>query len=122
MSKNVIVVTGANNGIGLSMTRTLIAEGYYVAALDISDENLIPLKASCPERLIVLDCDVTDAVRVNDAISSSWLLGDTSMFWSIMPVWPFSSHSNKSRLKRLAGSLKSTILALSTPSRRCCLA
>ena len=70
MSKNVIVVTGANNGIGLSMTRTLIAEGYYVAALDISDENLIPLKASCPERLIVLDCDVTDAVRVNDAISS----------------------------------------------------
>lgn len=70
MAKNVVVVTGGNNGIGLAMSSTLLSDGYCLAALDISDENLIPLNLSYPDRLLVLDCDVADAVRVSDAISA----------------------------------------------------
>jgi NAD(P)-dependent dehydrogenase (short-subunit alcohol dehydrogenase family) len=38
--------------------------------LDISDENLTPLKSAYPEQLLVFDCDVSDNVRVRDTISS----------------------------------------------------
>lgn len=67
--KGIIVVTGANNGIGFHMSKTLLEDGYYVAALDISGENLTPLKSIYSERLVVLDCDVTDNARVKDTIS-----------------------------------------------------
>jgi NADP-dependent 3-hydroxy acid dehydrogenase YdfG len=70
MTKNVIVVTGANNGIGFHMTKTLLEDGYCVVVLDISDENLIPVKTTYPEQLLVFDCDVTDSARVNDTVSS----------------------------------------------------
>ena len=67
--KTVIVITGANNGIGFHMTRTLLEDGYHAAALDIADENLVPLKSIYSERLLVFDCDVTDSARVKDTIS-----------------------------------------------------
>lgn len=68
--KNVVIVTGANNGIGFHMTKTLLEDGNCVAALDIADENLVPLHSFYSERLLVSNCDVTDCVRVNDTISS----------------------------------------------------
>lgn len=68
--KDVVIVTGANQGIGFAMTRTLLEDGYSVAALDISDENLIPLQSNYPERLLVCLCDVVDSGRVKDAVSS----------------------------------------------------
>jgi len=70
MTKKVIVVTGANNGIGFYMTKALLEDGYCVVVLDISDENLIPVKTIYPEQLLVFDCDVTDSARVNDTVSS----------------------------------------------------
>lgn len=68
--KNVVIVTGANNGIGFFMTKTLLGDGYCVAALDITDENLAPLQSIFSERLLVFNCDVTDSARVKDTISS----------------------------------------------------
>lgn len=68
--KNVVIVTGANNGIGFYMAKTLLADGYGVAALDIADENLTPLQSTYSERLLVSHCDVTDSARVKDTISS----------------------------------------------------
>lgn len=68
--KNVVIVTGANNGIGLYMTKTLLDDGYCIAALDISDENLVPLQSTYSEQLLVYICDVTDNVRVKDTVSS----------------------------------------------------
>lgn len=68
--KSVIIVTGANNGIGFHMTKTLLEDGYYVAALDISSENLAPLQSIHSEQLLVFDCDVTDSEGVKDAISA----------------------------------------------------
>jgi NAD(P)-dependent dehydrogenase (short-subunit alcohol dehydrogenase family) len=68
--RNVVIVTGANNGIGLSMTKTLLDDGYCVAALDISDENLVPLQSIYPKRLLVYICDVTENEQVKDTVSS----------------------------------------------------
>jgi len=67
--KGVIIVTGANNGIGFHMTKTLLEDGYYVAAMDISDENLTALKSLYSERLLVFNCDVTDTAGLKDTIT-----------------------------------------------------
>jgi NAD(P)-dependent dehydrogenase (short-subunit alcohol dehydrogenase family) len=40
LADKVVVVTGANKGIGLAVTRTLVAEGAYVVAGSLSTENL----------------------------------------------------------------------------------
>lgn len=61
MSNEVVVITGANNGIGLGLTRALVAQGYRVAALDLSTENLLDTTA--------LVCDVTDPAQVEAAIT-----------------------------------------------------
>ena len=58
--ENVIIVTGANNGIGFHMTKTLLEDGYKVAALDTSADNLHSLQSDFAERLLEFDCDVTN--------------------------------------------------------------
>lgn len=68
--KKIIIVTGANNGIGFYMAKTLLEDGYQVAALDIADENLSPLQSMSSERLLVYNCDVTDSTTVKETISS----------------------------------------------------
>lgn len=68
--KSIVVVTGADNGIGFSMTQTLLEDGYCVAALDIADENLAPLQSTYSASLLVFNCDVADGGRVKDTISS----------------------------------------------------
>lgn len=37
---NVVVITGANNGIGLHMVEPLLQQQYRVAVLDLSGENV----------------------------------------------------------------------------------
>ena len=51
-----IIITGANNGIGLAMTKALLAMGDHVAALDLSTTNL----DSTNPNLLPFICDVTD--------------------------------------------------------------
>lgn len=67
--KSVVIVTGADNGIGFYLTKTLLEDGYHVAAIDISDENLTPLQSIFLEQLLIFNCDVTDSRRVKDTIS-----------------------------------------------------
>lgn len=69
--RNVVIVTGANNGIGFYMTKTLLEDGCCVVALDISNENLVPLQSIYSERLLVCICDVTDSLCVKNTISST---------------------------------------------------
>ena len=40
MRNLVVLITGANNGIGFAMTQALLKDDYSVAALDISVDNL----------------------------------------------------------------------------------
>jgi NAD(P)-dependent dehydrogenase (short-subunit alcohol dehydrogenase family) len=59
-----IVLTGANNGIGLAMTQALLEMGDRVAALDLSLENLEQPHANLLPRV----CDVTDRAQVQSAV------------------------------------------------------
>ena len=61
----IILITGANNGVGLAMTQTLLEMGDRVAALDLSLENL----ASTPHpNLLPLRCDVTQPAQIRSAV------------------------------------------------------
>lgn len=59
-----IIITGANNGIGLALTRSLLDMGDRVAVLDLSLENL----AQTTPNLLTFVCDVTDPERIQDVM------------------------------------------------------
>lgn len=59
-----IVITGANNGIGLALTKSLLEMGDHVAALDLSLESL----AQTDLNLLPFVCDATDPERVQAVI------------------------------------------------------
>lgn len=63
MTRN-IIISGANNGIGLALTHALLQMGDHVAALDLSLENLTQ---SNPDLLMFI-CDVTDPQRVQRVV------------------------------------------------------
>ena len=60
----IVIITGANNGIGLAMTQSLLEWGERVAALGLSLENIDP---GYPN-LIARVCDVTDLARVQSVV------------------------------------------------------
>jgi NAD(P)-dependent dehydrogenase (short-subunit alcohol dehydrogenase family) len=62
LRSDVVVITGANDGIGLGLARALAAEGCRVACLDLSGENL--------SDLWFRPCDVTDPAQVEAAITA----------------------------------------------------
>jgi NAD(P)-dependent dehydrogenase (short-subunit alcohol dehydrogenase family) len=67
----IILITGANNGIGLALTRSLLNMGDRVAALDLSLENLPQTRRN----LLPFTCDVTDPECVQtvvDEVSRQW--------------------------------------------------
>ncbi len=69
MTRN-IIITGADNGIGLALTKSLLEMGDHIAALDLSLENL-PRSSN----LLPFTCDVTDPERVQammDEILRQW--------------------------------------------------
>ena len=70
MPGQVVLITGANNGIGLALTKALLADGYRVAAFDLSGEKLAGLTDQYTMNLRFYICDVTDADRVQAAVAS----------------------------------------------------
>lgn len=58
----VVVLTGANSGIGLALARALHAEGRRVACLDVAGGNLAGL--------LFIPCDVTVPAQVEAAIEA----------------------------------------------------
>lgn len=58
-TKRVVVITGANEGIGHSMLRALLERGYRVAGLDVDGDQLRPLQETRSERVLFAECDVT---------------------------------------------------------------
>jgi len=61
MPNDVVVITGANNGIGLGLIRALADMNYRVAGLDLAVDHLSGLTA--------FECDVTDAIRVDEVVA-----------------------------------------------------
>lgn len=65
----VVVLTGANQGIGYHMLRALIEDGYRVAGLDIDGDNIRAIRDTFPGEACFYECDVTDAGDVEGAVS-----------------------------------------------------
>ncbi|MFB6107613.1 MAG: SDR family NAD(P)-dependent oxidoreductase [Haloplanus sp.] len=71
----VVVLTGANEGIGYSMLTALVDDGYRVAGLDVQGDAIESLQESCPETVRYYQCDVTaddDVERTVAAIVDEW--------------------------------------------------
>ena len=67
----VIIITGANNGIGLAMTQSLLDLGDCVAALDLETSNLLQAHPN----LLPFRCDVTCPEQIQsvvDEVLSKW--------------------------------------------------
>jgi NAD(P)-dependent dehydrogenase (short-subunit alcohol dehydrogenase family) len=60
----IIIITGANNGIGLAITKALLTAGDRVAALDLSIDHLDQANPN----LLPFICDVTDPQRVQSVV------------------------------------------------------
>jgi len=66
----VVIITGANNGIGFYMARRLLEDGFRVAGFDLSGENLSRPGETWPDRLRFYRCDVADAAQVKASVES----------------------------------------------------
>lgn len=67
MQNEVVIVTGANNGIGLGLSRALQNRGYRIAGLDLSTDNLGDIPAFV--------CDITKPNQIErtvDAVVDQW--------------------------------------------------
>ena len=66
-----IIISGANNGIGLAMTHALLNMGDRVAALDLSLSHLEPASSN----FLPVECNVTNPQRVKtvvDEVVAQW--------------------------------------------------
>lgn len=61
----IIIITGANNGIGLALTRSLLEMGDRVAALDLETDNLA---SHSHPNLLPFRCDVTRPQQIQSAV------------------------------------------------------
>jgi NADP-dependent 3-hydroxy acid dehydrogenase YdfG len=64
----VILITGADNGIGLSLTKALVNMSYRIACLDLSCENLEPLREVYAESILCYPCDLTYDSEVKETV------------------------------------------------------
>jgi NAD(P)-dependent dehydrogenase (short-subunit alcohol dehydrogenase family) len=71
----VVVLTGANEGIGYNMLTALVEDGYRVAGLDVRGDKIESLQESCPGVVRYYNCDVTetdDVERAVEGIIEEW--------------------------------------------------
>lgn len=66
----VCIVTGAANGLGLSLTNRLVEEGGYVGALDLEGETLKKAFEGREDRIFCVQCDVSSKASVDAAVAA----------------------------------------------------
>jgi NAD(P)-dependent dehydrogenase (short-subunit alcohol dehydrogenase family) len=72
MDSQIAIVTGGAQGIGLGITKALLAAGHKVAVFDLNDAALEALPGAVdagPDRLMALRVDVTSGEQVLDAVA-----------------------------------------------------
>lgn len=67
----VIVITGANNGIGFTLTRTLLEIADRVAALDLETDNLA---SHLNSNLLLFRCDVTQPQQIQSVVDANEII------------------------------------------------
>lgn len=68
-TERVVVLTGANEGIGHHMLVALIDDGYQVAGLDINGGNIRAVRDNSPDHVRFYECDVSDTDDVHAAVT-----------------------------------------------------
>jgi NAD(P)-dependent dehydrogenase (short-subunit alcohol dehydrogenase family) len=74
-TRRVVVVTGANEGIGFNLLRSLVDDGYRVVGVDVAGSNLRPLQERFPDQVRYSECDLTvddDVTETVEAILDDW--------------------------------------------------
>ena len=71
MTNNVWLITGASGGLGLTLTQTLLREGYRVAATSRKRDALIELMGDASADFLPLAMDVTDESSVAAGIEAA---------------------------------------------------
>lgn len=67
--ETVVILTGANEGIGYHMLTALAEENYRIAALDITGDNVRDVRDDYPSQVRYYECDVTDSEDVETVVS-----------------------------------------------------
>lgn len=67
--ETVIILTGANKGIGYHMLTTLAEDEYRIAALDITGDNISDVRGDYPSQVRYYKCDVADTDEVVTTVS-----------------------------------------------------
>lgn len=67
----VAIVTGAANGIGRAIAERLLAEDWFVAAVDLPDTGLARIKTQAPERVVVVEADVAQEEAATRAVAAA---------------------------------------------------
>lgn len=68
-NRKVVIITGANNGIGLNMSESLLENGYLVAGFDLSGDNLENLYQSYPNQILFCKTDVTKDLEIAESVN-----------------------------------------------------
>ncbi len=72
--KQVVMITGAANGIGKASAQRFAEEGAFIACLDVTDELNENVASECRAlgvEAIALHCDVTDKDNINQVVETS---------------------------------------------------
>lgn len=67
--ETVVVLTGANDGIGYQMLRALAEDEYRIAALDVDGDNVRGVRDDSAGQVRYYDCDVTDTDAVDATVT-----------------------------------------------------
>jgi NAD(P)-dependent dehydrogenase (short-subunit alcohol dehydrogenase family) len=109
------VVTGAGSGIGLALTRALLAEGCRVAAWDIAPGGLA---GTTDPRLTFTEIDVRDKAAMTAAATSiagiAGGIAGLSAGAGVMELSPFLELTEEAFDRTLAVNLKGAMLAAQT--------
>ena len=74
-TKKVWFVTGASKGLGLTLTRKLLAQGFRVAATSRSKKSLIEEIGEENENFLPIEMDLTNNQNVKEGINATILYG-----------------------------------------------
>ena len=65
----VILIVGANRGIGYYMVEYLLEHGDFISVLDIEADNLEKLKENYPDKLISITADAAKDEDIKNGVS-----------------------------------------------------